>query len=48
VQQLDPNQLLELADALLDFCSVDDLEAWLTTYAPSDQVRVQTFKRLNG
>jgi hypothetical protein len=36
VQQLAPNQLLDLADALLDFRSTDDLEAWLTTHAPSD------------
>jgi hypothetical protein len=36
VQQLAPNQLLELADALLDFRSADDLEGWLTTHAPSE------------
>jgi hypothetical protein len=36
VQQLAPNQLLDLADALLDFRSADDLEGWLTTHAPSD------------
>jgi predicted transposase YdaD len=36
VQQLAPNQLLELADALLDFHSADDLEGWLTTHAPSE------------
>jgi predicted transposase YdaD len=36
MQQLAPNQLLELADALLDFRSADDLEGWLTTHAPSE------------
>jgi hypothetical protein len=36
VQQLAPNQLLDLADALLDFRSAEDLEGWLTTHAPSD------------
>ncbi len=33
VQHLDAARLLDLADALLDFSSADDLEAWLTTYA---------------
>jgi predicted transposase YdaD len=47
VQHLDAVRLLDLADALLDFSSVDDLEAWLTTHGPPDQVRVQTFKRSN-
>jgi hypothetical protein len=36
VQQLDAARLLDLADALLDFRSADDLEAWLTTHAPPD------------
>jgi hypothetical protein len=47
VQQLVPNQLLELADTLLDFRSADALEAWLTIHAPLDQACVQTFKRSN-
>ncbi|NJK78564.1 MAG: DUF4351 domain-containing protein [Chloroflexaceae bacterium] len=34
VQQLDTSQLLALADALLDFHSAADLEAWLTAHAP--------------
>jgi len=34
VQQLDAARLLDLADALLDFSSADDLEQWLTTHAP--------------
>jgi hypothetical protein len=40
--------LLDLADALLDFRSADDLEGWLTTHAPPDQAHMQPFKRLNG
>jgi hypothetical protein len=31
---LDAARLLDLADALLDFNSADDLEQWLTTHAP--------------
>lgn len=34
VQQLDQAHLLSLAEALLDFHSVDDLEQWLSTYGP--------------
>jgi hypothetical protein len=36
VQQLDSTQLLELADALLDFTSASDLEQWLTTHVTPD------------
>ncbi len=32
IQQLDAARLLELADALLDFTSADDLEQWLRTH----------------
>jgi len=36
VQQLHAEQLLELADALLDFTSAADLEQWLATYGHAD------------
>jgi predicted transposase YdaD len=36
VQQLHAEQLLELADALLDFTSAADLEQWLATYGKPD------------
>jgi predicted transposase YdaD len=36
VQQLHAEQLLELADALLDFTSASDLEQWLATYGKPD------------
>jgi len=36
VQQLHAEQLLELADALLDFTSASDLEQWLATYGHAD------------
>jgi len=36
VQQLHAEQLLELADALLDFTSAADLEQWLAAYGKPD------------
>jgi predicted transposase YdaD len=36
VQQLGAARLLELAEALLDFRSADDLEQWLVFQAPSE------------
>jgi predicted transposase YdaD len=36
VQQLHAEQLLELADALLDFTSASDLEQWLAIYGKPD------------
>ncbi|MFP4437539.1 MAG: DUF4351 domain-containing protein [Chloroflexaceae bacterium] len=38
VQQLGATQLLELADALLDFSGADDLEQWLASHTPTDAV----------
>ncbi len=34
IEQLHGEQLLALADALLDFTRVDDLTAWLATHGP--------------
>jgi predicted transposase YdaD len=34
VQQFGATQLLDLADALLDFSSADDLEQWLASHTP--------------
>lgn len=36
IQQLDAARLLELANALLDFISADDLEQWLRTHTPPE------------
>jgi hypothetical protein len=38
VQQLHAEQLLELADALLDFTSANDLEQWLAAHGAPDPV----------
>jgi len=36
VQQFGATQLLDLADALLDFSSADDLEQWLASHTPDE------------